>query len=60
MASAAVQFAAASSTTWTTTTWAARPAAPSSWEAAWRNPPAALPAPMTKMVGASASWAASQ
>eukprot|EP00969_Alexandrium_andersonii_P346518 15318727-Alexandrium_andersonii.AAC.1 len=60
MASAAAQSAAASSTTWTATTRATKPTAPRSWETAWRNPPAALPAPMTRMVGASASWAASQ
>eukprot|EP00969_Alexandrium_andersonii_P080362 3542102-Alexandrium_andersonii.AAC.1 len=60
MASEADQFAAASSMTWTTTTLAAWPAAPRACAAAWRKPPAALPAPMTRMVGASASCAASQ
>eukprot|EP00969_Alexandrium_andersonii_P251858 11131744-Alexandrium_andersonii.AAC.1 len=60
MAQAAVQSAAASSMTWATTARAASPAAPSSCHAAWMNPPAPLPAPMTKMVGASASCAAPQ
>eukprot|EP00969_Alexandrium_andersonii_P031034 1354760-Alexandrium_andersonii.AAC.1 len=60
MANAAAQSTAASSTTWTTTTRAASPTAPSNCEAACRNPPPALPAPATRMVGASASCAASQ
>eukprot|EP00969_Alexandrium_andersonii_P107758 4754135-Alexandrium_andersonii.AAC.1 len=60
MASDADQLAAASSMTWTTTNRADSPAAPRICTAAWRKPPAALPAPMTRIVGASASCAASQ
>eukprot|EP00969_Alexandrium_andersonii_P328805 14528775-Alexandrium_andersonii.AAC.1 len=60
MASAGVQSAASCSITCTTTIRAANPPALSIWVAACRKPPAALPAAMTRMVGASASCAASQ